>query len=430
MPFGLKQAANGVSFDFDQVYFEFIKPTVEGRLAEYPEYQGALGFECIRSDQWNASGSVHREMIQHLVHSDVVIIDITTHNANVFYELGVRHSFRQYTTVLIRNEKYSIPFNIAGMRVVDYNMESSETVEASRVKLADCIRESFSIKDNDSLVHEVLRDVRLTMPPRPILEREIVDQQLKTNTTVSVGYVTGDILNIDTIDVWVNAENTKMQMARFHDGSVSSNIRYFGARLNRSGFVTSDIISDALRKSLRGGSHVEAGTVVATSPGSLGRSNNLRAILHVAAMHGVPGRGYEPVHNIEHCVWWTLEELDRINQQWRVRPWLKHPFDRPLLTSILFPMFGTRSGILQPQEHVDRLFRAAAVYFEMHEKSTIRSVRFLAYTETDRILCESALGTLRRLKKIPDEPKYGQGLVSHAVQNRKMDDGAIGTIKS
>jgi len=38
--------------------------------------------------------------------------------------------------------------------------------------------------------------------------------------------ITGDIQNIKEIDVWVNSENTNMQMARHFERSISAIIRY------------------------------------------------------------------------------------------------------------------------------------------------------------------------------------------------------------
>ena len=37
-----------------------------------------------------------------ILEADVVICDVTIHNANVFYELGIRHALRKRRTVLIR----------------------------------------------------------------------------------------------------------------------------------------------------------------------------------------------------------------------------------------------------------------------------------------------------------------------------------------
>lgn len=443
MPFGQKlhrgetrernpidEIADKALIDFDAVYDKLIVPVVAGGPPGELDSLSHLDMECVRSDKWNRSGSIHKEMFEHLLESDVVIVDITTHNANVFYELGIRHSFRQHTTVLIRREGERIPFNITSARVVDYNIDTPAKLDASRRQLLECIRDSFHIKDNDSLVHEVLRDVRISRPSVKILERRIFAHTLTCDQKKNkkIGFITGDILNVDCIDVWVNAENTKMQMARYHDGSVSSNIRYFGAKLRRNGFVHHDTIDDALRRQLRASSHVEPGTVLATTAGRLGSTNRLRMVLHVAAMHGVPGRGYEPVHNIEHCVWGALEYLDNINRRWWSRPALRHPLDRPRVTTILFPLFGVRSGQLEPQSLADLLFRSAAVYFENEPQTTVEHVYFLAYTETDQRLCEGAIGTLARLGKLakvgPVDHEVGSAEVRRRVEASEGVDAA------
>jgi len=52
--------------------------------------------------------------------------------------------------------------------------------------------------------------------------------------------ISGDIRNVTGIDVWVNSENTEMQMARFFDRSVSSVIRYLGAVRDEAGHVLKD----------------------------------------------------------------------------------------------------------------------------------------------------------------------------------------------
>ena len=41
-------------------------------------------------------------MFRELVLADVVVADVLVHNANVFYELGIRHAVRNRSTVLIR----------------------------------------------------------------------------------------------------------------------------------------------------------------------------------------------------------------------------------------------------------------------------------------------------------------------------------------
>ena len=106
--------------------------------------------------------------------------------------------------------------------------------------------------------------------------------------------ITGDIQNIKEVDVWVNSENTNMQMARHFDRSISATIRYLGAKKDRAGRVTDDFIADELREAA-GGADVPAGIVIPTGSGELLKSHNVKKIFHAAAVVGQVGRGYTPI---------------------------------------------------------------------------------------------------------------------------------------
>ncbi|MGM9514773.1 tetratricopeptide repeat-containing protein [Roseateles sp. DB2] len=71
------------------------------------------------------AGSIHKDMFVRIVKADLVVCDITVHNANVFYELGVRHALRRRHTVLIKGEPSSdgTPFDIAGLRYLSYAID-------------------------------------------------------------------------------------------------------------------------------------------------------------------------------------------------------------------------------------------------------------------------------------------------------------------
>jgi hypothetical protein len=48
------------------------------------------------------AGNIRSDMFALILEADIVICDITVHNANVFYELGIRHALRKKHTVLIK----------------------------------------------------------------------------------------------------------------------------------------------------------------------------------------------------------------------------------------------------------------------------------------------------------------------------------------
>jgi O-acetyl-ADP-ribose deacetylase (regulator of RNase III) len=191
------------------------------------------------------------------------------------------------------------------------------------------------------------------------------------------------------VDAWVNPENTKLQMGRFHDNSISSYIRYWGAARDRRGAVVRDSIATSLWGKVKRAYNVEPGTVIVTGPGGLSRKNGVKAIFHVAAQHGEPGRGYRTIHGYETCVANVLDEVDAYNHSWRCRLRL-----RPRLKSIMFPMFGTRGGIEDPQVVATNLVRTAKNYVEMWPFSLER-IYFQAYTDRDDELCVTAFSRLK-----------------------------------
>src|SRR5678816_2913349 len=91
MPFGKKaDPTGGDPIDFDQVYRRAVKPAIE-----------AAGMAPIRADEERTGGIIHKAMFERLLVCDFAIADLTCANANVFYELGVRHAVRPATTVVI-----------------------------------------------------------------------------------------------------------------------------------------------------------------------------------------------------------------------------------------------------------------------------------------------------------------------------------------
>ena len=53
--------------------------------------------------------------------ADIVIADISLHNANVFYELGIRHGLRSTLTFLLRANIDKYPFDLSTDRYFVYD---------------------------------------------------------------------------------------------------------------------------------------------------------------------------------------------------------------------------------------------------------------------------------------------------------------------
>lgn len=90
----------------------------------------ALGLTPFRADQMQIAGrQITSEVISQLLTARVVVADLTGPNANVFYELGIRHS-AQLPVVLLAEAGAPIPFNVHGLRVIPYSFGGAETRKA------------------------------------------------------------------------------------------------------------------------------------------------------------------------------------------------------------------------------------------------------------------------------------------------------------
>jgi hypothetical protein len=114
MPFGRKSDAAGASIDFDAVYEQLIAPAI--RAAE---------LEPVRADDEMTGGIVHKPMFERLILCEYAVADLTFANANVFYELGVRHAIRPYSTVLIFAAGTRLPFDVALDRGIPYSLSQA-----------------------------------------------------------------------------------------------------------------------------------------------------------------------------------------------------------------------------------------------------------------------------------------------------------------
>jgi hypothetical protein len=126
MPFGTKTDVAG-PVAFDAVYRNIIEPAIE-----------AAGLEALRADEEVTGGLIHKPMFERLILCRFAVADLTTTNANVFYELGIRHAARPGSTVLIFAEgRGQLPFDVAPLRALPYRLDGSGVPADPQKSIAD-----------------------------------------------------------------------------------------------------------------------------------------------------------------------------------------------------------------------------------------------------------------------------------------------------
>lgn len=77
----------------------------------------AFNLRVVRADQIDKPGVITKQIIDYLLHSKLVIVDLSFHNPNVFYELAIRHMMRKPVVQITRQSEH-IPFDVNTVRTI------------------------------------------------------------------------------------------------------------------------------------------------------------------------------------------------------------------------------------------------------------------------------------------------------------------------
>lgn len=132
MPYGVKEG-----IDFNRVYADLIRPALESE-----------GLEVFRADEEQRAGDIRTDMFQELLLADVVVVDLSIDNPNVWYELGVRHALRERGVVSIASRQGPMPFDVSPERKLRYHVKDGvpdpENLDKDRAALALMVRETVA----------------------------------------------------------------------------------------------------------------------------------------------------------------------------------------------------------------------------------------------------------------------------------------------
>lgn len=88
------------------------------------------GFSVVRADKIPKPGIITSEIVHLVQNSELCIIDLTGHNANVFYECGRRHETgKPFIQVIRKGEE--LPFDVSGIRTIFYDVSTARATKES-----------------------------------------------------------------------------------------------------------------------------------------------------------------------------------------------------------------------------------------------------------------------------------------------------------
>ena len=161
MGFGKKtDYRSGRVLDLDKSYKNIIKPAVT-----------AAGYECVRADEIQHAGNINVPMYEQLLNADIVVADVSTYNENAFYELGVRHALKPYTTITIAEDKLIFPFDIGQIAIRQYHHLGEDIGFDEAMRMQDELKKAVTIVGQNAAVDSPVYTFLNRLQP-PVLAKE------------------------------------------------------------------------------------------------------------------------------------------------------------------------------------------------------------------------------------------------------------------
>jgi len=132
------------------------------RVLEEPEFD----FDVRRADEIQKPGLITQQVIERVVNADLVIADLTGHNANVFYELAIRHAARK-PAIHMTTAGEQIPFDIANQRTIYYDVDIP-SAEKAQAQLQEQVRAVIAGTDTDNPISAALQLLQFEKSADPI----------------------------------------------------------------------------------------------------------------------------------------------------------------------------------------------------------------------------------------------------------------------
>jgi len=149
MPISEPENSNYETGHFSRVYQNIIIPACK-----------KADFNPVRSDDINEAECIAISILKRIQSAEMAICDISTKNANVMYELGLRHALYKPVTIIKDNMTDDI-FDIYSIRSVVYNVSlRCDFVEKAIDEIAENLKNTHASPDSpQSVMYHLNRDL-------------------------------------------------------------------------------------------------------------------------------------------------------------------------------------------------------------------------------------------------------------------------------
>lgn len=170
MPSGKHKEYNDGTEEADFIYREIICKAINLAVQEYSDMT-IKEASIEREIDELSPGAINKSIVRKTYYADYVIVDITGANPNVFFELGLRYTFKPSGTILIRQKDSYIPFDINAYRCIDYDPKYFGPQKAV-LSIKETILSLLEKNQVDSLVYDTFPFLDLTIDKKYAKEPE------------------------------------------------------------------------------------------------------------------------------------------------------------------------------------------------------------------------------------------------------------------
>lgn len=155
------------------------------------------GYICNRVDEIEGSKPIINKILTEILQSRYIIADLTDCNPNVFYELGIAHSFKEAQNIIILKQQDSkVPFDITHLTYIEYNPNNIKYLTSAILKqilknsyLAD-FREALNVR---GIISYVKNDEELFIT--------YVEREFKDNLTQLISILNNEVEKYSSEDI-------------------------------------------------------------------------------------------------------------------------------------------------------------------------------------------------------------------------------------
>ncbi|MEO0882152.1 MAG: hypothetical protein AAFY34_05425 [Pseudomonadota bacterium] len=337
----------------------------------------------------------YADFIRHLTHAQLAIIDLN-YNPAAFYILGIRQTVSNGVTLALSDDGRMPAFtNARFAHKDDKPFEYLNVADPDWTTKAINMTEGLGTPQVARWTNDIQSSRAFTIRPR---ERDFNATGAHTHAwryceqngdrpRPKIVIWKGDIAKARDFDVWVNSENTYMEMARFWDNSVSATIRKLGSvrQPPYNIFRRKDALGLALAEKIGTQPRVDIGEVFITPTelaSDLSAKNKVQCVAHLASVEpNEQTHGFQSGGQIEKCIGNVFREVNAFRKETERR---RASREKIAIKSILFPLIGSGDGGAHPSlvAHqmvicLRNLFEKRSSKFGLDDLDTIGIVAYL-----------------------------------------------------